>query len=368
MREQLKKVEGFLKSHQFVILFLLASFFVVAVLTAGLYADMVVVDRSDDGVATGRGVMSLRHTFLRYDAVMYARIAEQGYQNPTDPAFFPGYPLIIRTVSFLVGSTFVAAIVVSWASLIGALIFLFKWTKFELSKLDVSLSPWWVVGGVLLFPTSFYLGIGYTESLSMLVTVAALYSFRKEHYLVATVCTIAASSIKVQGTLLVVFFAADYMLSNRKDHRKIVPILFGGFGALGYMVYQWHQFGTPFYFLEAQKYWGRLSDGYIVGLIQSLRPLYIWYLGVLVTGFYALWKYLPKQYFVYSLVFIALPISSGSFESFNRYMLSMVPMFLALAILVKKKLGQKVLLTLLGSSIFLLGWSILLFANGYWVA
>src|SRR3712207_5122293 len=52
-------------------------------------------------------------TFAQWDSGWFLRIAEHGYDIPATSAFFPLYPLVARAGGFLVGSTLVAAVLVS---------------------------------------------------------------------------------------------------------------------------------------------------------------------------------------------------------------------------------------------------------------
>jgi hypothetical protein len=93
----------------------------------------------------------------------------------------------------------------------------------------------------------------------------------------------------------------------------------------------------------------------------------VWFLPVLFIGLWATYKFLGKSWFFYSLIFILIPLASGRLDSLSRYMLTLVPLFLGLALWLESK--PKLVTTFyIISSAFLLAWSILLFTNNYWVA
>ncbi|HWO71681.1 MAG TPA: mannosyltransferase family protein, partial [Actinomycetota bacterium] len=74
----------------------------------------------------GPGWRNLVTAWERFDALWFLRIAEEGYrEGDGSAAFFPLYPLAIRTVSRLLGGRpLAAALLVSNAALLAALVVL----------------------------------------------------------------------------------------------------------------------------------------------------------------------------------------------------------------------------------------------------
>ena len=376
METLVKKVSGFVRKHPLYTAVIAALLFIVFVVATSLYSNAVVWNLNTNngpapGLAQGRGgSQSLTQTLVQYDAFQYTHIAQYGYTNPSYRAFLPGYPLLIRLVSRVLSiSVDYAALVVPWVSLCAAAVVLYKWIKFELDAAGKKISPWLAMGLIAAFPTAMFFVLPYTESLFLLLNVSALLLYRKEKYVFAGVMAALSSVTRFQGLMLIVFFAADFLLAKkRRDYRKlvaIVPIILL-FGA--YMVYLHIHTGNALAFISAEKYWGRLSGNIVSNVIHSIRPLYLWFIPVGLVGLWTVWKYMGWAYFLYSLAFFLLPISSGSLVSINRYMVSFLPMFLGLTIFGAESAPKPVKLLYVGSSVFLLAWSILLFANGYWVA
>src|SRR5450756_36373 len=79
----------------------------------------------------------------RDDALWYLRIATQGYRaDDASPAFFPLYPLAVRTLAALpLVSPLAAATVLAQASALGGLVVLFALTTYEHCLLYTSPSP-----------------------------------------------------------------------------------------------------------------------------------------------------------------------------------------------------------------------------------
>lgn len=348
--------------------------FVLFVIGSFLYSNSIVYDLiTPSGQAIGRGFTTdVTETMVRYDGFQYTHIAESGYTNTSYTAFFPLYPLLIRMVTALSGLSYqIVGLLLSWVLIIPMAIMIFKWAKLESKKLKIKVNPYLLLGLLAIFPTSFYLALAYTETLFILLTVSALYFYRSERYFVALLFALLSSATRTQGVILCVFFGVDFILNWRAnktfDYRKLVPAVFGVFGLLAYMAFLSVYFGNPLEFLEAQKSWGRLEGNVITNLISSMRPVFLWFILILIVGLKSIWQYLGKAYFVYSLIFILLPVSSGRLDSINRYMLSLIPLFLALAFAASTK-PKAIQFGYVALSSFLLAWSIILFANGYWVA
>lgn len=345
--------------------------FILTFIGIGLYADASLFNFTTDTTAPAFGRQIPTDpvsTFLRYDSNHFRTIATNGY-TPMESAFFPLYPLLVKGISYATGiSISLSLFIISFGFLIASAIVLSYWLRFELKLRKSKISPWAVIGLIAIFPTSFYMILGYSESLFVFITIASLFAYRKGNYWLAAIGMAFATATRVQGGALAIFFLLDYLF-NRKwsDWKKLVPVIAAPLGLIAYMIYLGLTFGNPFEFIAAQQNWGRLDGNIIENLISSFRPPYLWYLPVLGVTLWAVWKYLGKTWFIYCLIFILIPISSGRLDSLNRYILALPPLFLALALYFESKPAS--LRTLyIATSAFLLAWNILLFMNDYWVA
>ncbi len=224
---------------------------------------------------------------------------------------------------------------------------------------------------MLIFPTSYYFTIGYTESLFLLITTSALYAYRSKNYIVAGILAMLASATRVQGVTLLAFFLIDIFFSYRKDRTldkmKLVSVVLSVVGIGAYAFYLWREFGDPIAFITVQKNWGRLNANFIENLINSFKPLYIWYIATIVIGLIGIKQHLDVRWFWFSVIFILLPISSGRLDSLNRYVVTLPLLFVGLSLFLSKKPSfyRDIYIT---SSALLLGYNIVYFVNDYWVA
>ena len=121
-------------------------------------------------------------SWANFDGEHYLSIAIFGYKA-LEHAFFPIYPMIIYFFSHLFSSNLLESIVnsvlvgiyISNISFIFALILLFELIKIDFSR-KISFLTLVVL---LIFPTSFYFGSLYNESLFLLLSVLSFYFARK---------------------------------------------------------------------------------------------------------------------------------------------------------------------------------------------
>lgn len=351
---------------------LLTAVYACSVLSLGSYVSQILPDNSmyvnTFSYNYEQQISSSIDPMLHWDTSLYANIAQHGYDGLT-AAFFPLYPLVGSIVIKLANSDPIVSIMfISIISSILLAIVLYYWAKFEFRERKIKVSPWLLLGLVAIFPTAFYLFVPYSESLFMLLTAGALFSYRKGNYWISTLLACLSAATRPQGLLIGIYFVLDYIFSkNWRRWKKLLPAIGAGVGIISYMIYLWHIFGSPLAFLTAQQYWGRFSDNPIEIFIWSLDQSLLWYLPVFFIGLYFVRRYLDKPMFWYSLSFMLLSVASGNLQSLNRYILACLPLFLATTIAwVKLKPTWK------GFYIFSCGiltaLNIILFFNNYWVA
>jgi hypothetical protein len=149
-----------------------------------------------------------------YDVRHYITIAEQGYQaDPTWlPAYFPGLPLVIKLVSpLMLGDSLLASLVIANACAI-----LFFWYLYRLVEMDfgADVARRAVVFSAI-FPSSFYLFIGYTEAPLLAAMVASLYYARLGKWWAAGLLAGAAAFIKQPGIFILIPLAFIYWQQYR---------------------------------------------------------------------------------------------------------------------------------------------------------
>lgn len=290
-----------------------------------------------------------------FDGEHYLAIARFGYQ-PLTYFFFPLYPLLIK----LFGETQLSALVISHLSLIIGLFGFYKLVRLDYSAKIAKLS----IILLLAFPTSFFFGGVYTESLFLALAVWFFWFLRKRKWLGVILLGSLASATRLVGAVL------------------LVP-----FGLLGYMYYLLKTTGDPLAFIHnIALFGGQRSESivllpqvfyrYFFKIIPNLNYSYfpalftaylelgtaIIFLAIIIFAF----KKLKLVYTYYLAAGYLLPTFSGSFSSLARYVLVLFPAFILLAIFLEKRPLFRVVWLVF--SLVLLGISVMLFTRGYFIA
>ena len=289
--------------------------------------------------------------WANYDGEHFSSIALFGYKS-LQQFYFPLYPFLIRSLAIFFDPEFssyvVSGILISNASLFLALIGLYKLARLDysekVSKLAIIL--------ILLFPTSFYFGAVYTESIFLCLAVWSFYLFRTNKFLFASILAMLSSSTRVVGITILPAFLVNIFWDRKLIKKELLSLLFIPMGLLSYMYYLFLYWGGTIKLYQAYKLFGEQRSGHLVLLPQvfyryffKIIPNLSWdYLpvvfAVLLETFAAtLFLYLiiisfrkiRWDYWMFSVLGYLIPTTSGSFSSMPRYLILIFPMFFVLA-------------------------------------
>jgi hypothetical protein len=177
--------------------------------------------------------------FANFDGVNYLTIAKDGYQ-PTLTAFFPFYPLLIRIISPIFGSSLIiTGLAISNISLVIFLLLINRLFK----------PNYWFYLLFLSFPTSFYLGSVYTESLFLLLLVL---TFR------LPIISLLSGLTRITG-----IFNAILLFFNKR-RLFFIPLI----GLSLYCTFLYLKFRDPFMFVHTLSNFGNQRSGSFILLPQ----------------------------------------------------------------------------------------------------
>ncbi len=328
-------------------------------------------------------------SWANFDGEHYLSIAIFGYKG-LQQAFFPVYPLLISffakpfsqgLLSSLINSTIVGLIISNTMFLI-ALLFLYDLIKIDFSKKIAFL----VITLIVLFPTSFFFGALYNESLFLLLTVLSFYNARKGKWFLASFFGMIASATRIFGVLLLPALLIEVYLQKEKISRSFWLILIPlGLGA--YMMYQYLTIGDPLAFYHIQPLVGEQRQSNLVVLPQVYfryikmiftldlhNPIYQTILLEFIVGIaffilpiYGYFKKIRLSYLFYGFVGFLITTVQGSFSSVPRYVLVFFPSFIVLALWLNQfpKILRIIFFLMLGVLLIV---ETMLFLRGYWVA
>lgn len=293
-----------------------------------------------------------------FDGVHYLSLATWGYREG-DQVFFPLYPVLIKLLNYITLNYFLSGFLLSNLVFILAsvIFYLLIWRDF-----NQSIAKWATIF-LFLFPTSFFFGAIYTESLFLFLIVGAYYFSG-----IKSVVFSALSGL----TRLVGFF--------------VLPA--GILGVFSYITYLWQNFDKPFYFLSAQAAFQNQRTFSLTSIVSPPQVVFR-YIKILFTGNFThpdfwvaflelvaflfglailSWLTIKRKVLIKYLIFawpaLLLPAFSGTFSSFPRYLLTIFPIFIGLALI--KNVAIKIVILLIFAC--LLPILTMLWLRGYWIS
>ncbi len=335
----------------------------------------------------------LRHLlqpWANWDGVWFIRIAAGGYRaHEYSPAFFPLYPTVVRLLTAVFGGSYViAGIVASLACYAGAMVVLYLLVRDAFGARPAM----WSVAFISIFPTAFFFQAVYSESLFLLLALLCFRWASRGRWWLAGAAGLLAALTRSTGLMLVVPLALMWWEQWRgvplrlpggprlaaSNHQGVRPSL-PSFLAIGlvpaglgvYMSYLWIAFGNPMAFSDAQSNWGRsfafpltaFFDGTVAavrglgwlvsnGLTAVLNgtaaaaggleanvaanPIEFVAMVAAIVFLVACWRRLPVAFTAYAFVTMIFPLlfpdAARPFSSMPRFLLTIFPFFVALAV------------------------------------
>ncbi|HSS21514.1 MAG TPA: glycosyltransferase family 39 protein [Pyrinomonadaceae bacterium] len=316
----------------------------------------------------------------RWDSLNYQKLAQFGYSasGELQPllVFYPLYPWTVRAVSYVTQDYLISAFLVSTiASLVTAIVLL-RLVELDFSKQVAQRAVWFL----FIFPTSYFLHIGYTESLFLMLALSCIYSARKKRWLLAALfgaltCLTRANGL-VLGPVLVAEAAYQYWTTRRWNWQWLyIPLMALGFG--GYLLLNKHVTGDFFAFTSLmQRFFFKSLASPLTGIDNALgsltrSPSEAEMIGVQEVFFIFLglvcsvisWFKLRPSYSVWIAGNWLLFVSVTFVLSVPRYTLTMFPIYILFSMLASKRVWLAIISVW---SIIYLAFFSSVFAWGHW--
>jgi len=301
-----------------------------------------------------------------WDSGWYVAIAENDYDNRQASAFFPLYPMLVRGLSIVTGSTVVAGVLIALLAAGIAAIVLAELARPLLGDLGARES----VLLLALYPIAFVFTSVYSDSLLLALSAGAfLAALRGRPWLAGTLGAFAVGTrslgLALIPALLVLLWPRDRSL---RALARPLPLLMLPAALGAFALFLHRRLGDWNAFIDVQAtFWQRHTPtlGPIGGLWESAEFAYrgaaqlalhlprtgetfdrfdqiaVWFvlhflllLGALYLTWVA-WRRLGAAYGLYSLttlvVLLSNPVEWFPLQSLPRYLLTDFPLFLALA-------------------------------------
>ena len=321
----------------------------------------------------------LLRSHVAWDSQYYLSIALHGYDDPTMPAvsptstsaapmsgpqklhptwtainyaYFPAYPMAIRTVAAplrLAGlapaaAATLAGVLISLVGALGAALAIF-----DLASEDDPLEG--IRAGVylLIWPAAAFLTQVYTEGLFIGLSFGALAMLRRRRWVWAAALAVFATWTRANGALLLLPFVWTWMADGGLDRLRtregrrgaVATLVLAGAPALAYLVWR-ILLGARFEYVEGH-YFGRgmfaLAASYkalldTLDLVRSGDPQAGAYYAAEAVSVVAavtcsafLWRR-DKALALYGLAIVGVAMTSGAELGFPRYVLAVPALFL----------------------------------------
>ena len=314
-----------------------------------------------------------------WDAVHFLRLAEFGYSaaDKFKAWFYPFYPWCVRFTSYLCNDFLLAAFLVSAVALFFAVVILrrialLEWNA-EIGRRTIYF--------FLIFPTAFYLHIGYTESLFLALALGSIFAARKERWWLAGLLGAFSWMTRANGIVLLPTLAVEAIYQWRLSKRWRWQWLWIGVVPFGFVVYlflNWRISGNPLAFLEMRKELFHMTSSWPwVGITDAFRNLRrtpnqaeivgtqeLIFTGLGLTCSIWSWFKLRPIYATWISGNWLLLVCVTFIESMPRYALTMFPIFFLFAFISENRFWR-VVITMWSILFFALFSS--LFARGWWV-
>lgn len=337
---------------------LVAIAFRVVAAMVGFLGNVTIPDYQDQGFTVLERANPFWDRFARYDSGWYHGIASQGYAfvegGRSNLAFFPLYPQLMGAGGRMLGGTqeqfYFAGIIVSWLAFALAMPLLYRLASLDVSRDEAIRATTYAA----VFPSAYFFGVVYSESLFLLTLVAAALALRKRHWVLGALSGAAMTATRVNGVMFVPALAWIAWRSSDGTRRDRACALFAagasvlGIGAYSYFNYRLS--GNPFEWYDSITRWGYSPGGnpfssiLAVGEALLTRPMqYLTYekmapydtfnalAAMLALATVPLvWKRFGTGYAAVIVLGLLLPLSSGQLEGLGRYCAVLFPIPLLL--------------------------------------
>ncbi|NIN65102.1 MAG: hypothetical protein GTO63_10445 [Anaerolineae bacterium] len=317
----------------------------------------------------------------RFDTLWYLRTATHGYSAAVSDIHFPPlYPLLIKVLgTIFLNNYLVAAIAISNIAYVLALIYLYKLTAEMFGTRTARRGALYLS----VFPTSFFLIAPYSESLFLLLAVAAFYYLARKRWLLVGFLGFLAVLTRLPALALFPPLLYEYLRQGdyriRWFWRDLTGLLLIPLGAALYLCLRYLVGGTPVLPASEPKLFARLAPPWenVTYAIRTLASgsfhqadlfnlaFTLLFVALLILS----WRRFPLSYHFYTIGTLILLttrlVETQPLNSMSRYVLAIFPIFMYLGILGRdRRLHRYILYPSVATLLYLSGQ----FAMWGWVA
>ncbi|HLE58902.1 MAG TPA: mannosyltransferase family protein [Candidatus Limnocylindria bacterium] len=295
--------------------------------------------------------------------------------------FYPLYPWLTAAAKFVLGDVLLSAFVVSGIASLFVAPLLYRLVRIETDPGVAGRAAIFA----LIFPTAYFLHIGYTEALFMALVLGSFLAARTDRWWLAGLLGGLAALTRVNGLILVPALAAEaatQWFGRPPAERRVRPewlaigLVLVGFGV--YLGVNQAVYGEPFAFLRIQDVhwfkslappWEGIAGvfGWLGNENPETRLMIGWmellFIGIGLVGTVVVAMRFRPSWFVWMAGNWLLFVSTSFVLSVPRYALTLFPIYAAMAVLSRR---WQVAVALGAVSLIGYGFFAMKFANGGW--
>jgi Mannosyltransferase (PIG-V) len=323
---------------------------------------------------------ALGRAWDHWDAQHYLYLATHGYSATGDArnliAFFPLYPALISAIAATGLPARTAALLISNVAGVVAAILLYEVARQDLRENAAFRAAAFFV----VFPTAYFLLVGYTEALFCALAFGAVLAARRQRWLFAGLLGGLAAAARLTGLALLPFLLIELFYARhalRAVWQAVIAPVLIVLGFLTYLATNLLVLGDAFAFVSVQRqHWSHSLSAPWVGFADAIRGI-SWRVpwekltvggGEAAGGIAAYattvlsWLRLRPSDAAYATVLTVMVTFLPFWLSIPRYLLAMYPLFL----LVGRIRYRWVYLAMVAASFVGLLVFGLAFGRGYW--
>jgi Gpi18-like mannosyltransferase len=323
-----------------------------------------------------KGLHGSLELWNRWDSLHYLQVAEMGYQKGPHLVVHPVFPWLVRAFAFVTGDYFVGALLVSTVALVAVVVLFRRLLQLDYPVLVAQRAIWFL----LIFPTAYFLQIGYTESLFLAFVLGAMLAARQDRWWLAGLLGALAAVTRANGIALAPVLAVEVCHQYFVGRKWRWPWLWIGLVPAGYAVYLLINLnigGSLFAFVETRRQIFCSSPAWPwIGIVDAFHNLHrqpnqaemvgaqeLYFVALTFICAIVSWFKLRPVYAAWITINWIGFTSLSFIQSAPRYTLVCFPIFMLFALLGKNRfwLGLISAWSLLFFTLFAI-----LFARGWW--
>lgn len=291
--------------------------------------------------------------------------------------FLPGYPVIVRLFTYIIGNELAAGLFISALCFAGSGVMLYKLVSLD----EDSAAAKRAVKLFALSPAAFFFAAPMSESLFVLCTVSCLYLLRRGKLITGSLIGAYAAFTRSPGLILIVPILLE-LVHKRAKPREYLSLVIVPLGFAAYCLVNYTVSGDAFKFMEYQSVHWHQQLGWFFNTAAYQSENAVSTAGDNLALFFGLWlpnllaqllalvtmllavRKIRASYTAYFIAYYIVTMGATWLLSAPRYLAAMISLPIALAALSPKKRTERILIALSALffiayfTVFLLRWQV----------